>query len=751
MFSNISIHKKLMLLSILSFVIILVYAMNLSLNYFDNYKDSNRTIEIVELSVKLSNVLHELQKERGASAGFLSSKGSKFSDTLLNQKKLTDEKLSIFQEHLSNNDNKYTQIAKQNVDFSQLNDMRSKVSDLSTETKTAVSYYTNLNKSALDTIAEFSTVAKEKTIRNMLNSFILFISAKERAGIERAILSGTFAKDKFNSFLYSKFISVLSQQQVLFNLFENSASSNFKTTYSNIKTEASFAEVQRMREIALSKQEGFGVDSNYWFKTITNKINKLKEMENNITTSILARAKKTYNGALFMVSIIVAMSLFVLIAISLISSGISRSIINSISNLKDLIQKVSDGDLTVAIAHKTKTNNEMDQIAKLFQSLVTIMQDLTTRINTSVYYAAKGDFSSCELVSHGFKGDFAKAIEMVESGIDAMKDAHTKQQIINFNGELRSINDVSKSISLIQSEIVLSIENLAELLTTTQSTSSKSTNSLEVVENILSKLQKLVENINDSNSTIENLNSKSNEITSVVDLIKSIAEKTNLLALNAAIEAARAGEQGRGFAVVADEVRTLAEHTQKATNEIAVSIDDMKNETASIVNKSELITNLAGEVSGSVENFKETMNTFNSDASSMSEIVEDMEHQIFIILAKIDHIIYKSKAYNTLINVDKDAVFADHLHCRFGKWYTSTGKEHYKHTESYSKIDAPHSTVHGVANKNLEFIKGSDRRLENEKEIVQNFKDMESASQVLFGLLDSMREEARIHHIKING
>jgi len=71
--------------------------MNLSLNYFDNYKDSNRTIEIVELSVKLSNVLHELQKERGASAGFLSSKGSKFSDTLLNQKKLTDEKLSIFQ------------------------------------------------------------------------------------------------------------------------------------------------------------------------------------------------------------------------------------------------------------------------------------------------------------------------------------------------------------------------------------------------------------------------------------------------------------------------------------------------------------------------------------------------------------------------------------------------------------------------------------------------------------------------------
>ncbi len=466
-------------------------------------------------------------------------------------------------------------------------------------------------------------------------------------------------------------------------------------------------------------------------------------MENIITSSILDRAKETYANALFMAILIIILSILSLIVTLTISTGISRSIIRSITDLKNLIQKVSEGDLSVVVSHNRNSNNEMDHISKLFQSLITIMQDLTTRINTSVFYAAKGDFISCELNAHGFKGDFKKAIHMVESGIQAKKKKSSPVKLINIHEDWRRINDVSKSISLIQNEIVMSIESLAGLLKTTQATSSQSTQSLDVVEDILDKLQTLVASINDSNSSIEGLNEKTNEITSVVDLIKSIAEKTNLLALNAAIEAARAGEQGRGFAVVADEVRTLAENTQKATNEIAVSINDIKQETVSIVDKSEFINELASNVSGSVENFKATVNTFNSDAQGMSKIVEDLEHQIFIILAKIDHIIYKSKAYNTLINVDENATFANHTNCRFGKWYTTTGKEYYKQTSSYPKIDKPHSIVHNVANKNLEFIQGEDRRLENEEEIIQNFNDMENASQELFNLLDAMRNEEK--------
>jgi methyl-accepting chemotaxis protein len=280
----------------------------LSLSEYEQYNSSKKSIDVVELSVYMSNVLHELQKERGASAGYLGSKGKKFTEKLPQQRKLTDERVSLLKKHLSSVVNPFTQIASEKVNFSKLSSMRSSVDSQSVNTKSAVGYYTALNKSILDTITEFSTLSKDHEIRNMLNSLVLFISAKERAGIERAILSATFARDEFNAFLNSKFLSVMAQQNALFNLFEHSANEKFKQSYLKITSDSSFAEVQRMRDIALSKTKGFDTDPAYWFKTITQKINQLKKMEDIITGSVKVMARD-----------IVTRSLFVLIFVFVIS------------------------------------------------------------------------------------------------------------------------------------------------------------------------------------------------------------------------------------------------------------------------------------------------------------------------------------------------------------------------------------------------------------------------------------------------
>lgn len=306
----------------------------------------------------ISAVVHELQKERGASAGFIGAKGGAFASPLDAQRRETDAALGRLRDTLAAFDAKaygadfVRRLEAQRSRLGELAGVRTKVSDFSMPMGEMAGWYTTTIGGLLDVIGTMGTLSQDADITRSITAYIAFLQAKERAGIERAMGSNGFSVGAFAPAVYQRYVGLIAEQTAFQSLFRAFAAPELISALDGVLAAPAAKEVDRMRAIALeSPQTGStgGVAGADWFKTITAKIDGLKGVEDLTAAALLKQAKAAEANAFQAFLTTLAVVVLLLAATAGLVTIVVRGITRPIAMLTRDMGLLAQGDRTVSI------------------------------------------------------------------------------------------------------------------------------------------------------------------------------------------------------------------------------------------------------------------------------------------------------------------------------------------------------------------------------------------------------------------